>query len=381
MPNQQRRRGEGNVRLRIDGRWEARIQMHGLRRTAIRATEAAAWQALRKIERAAEDDEPVVDSRITVARYLDEWLAAVSRSLKPNTVHAYRHYVRAYLIPGLGRYRLAALTPEHVDRFLDRLADPKREPRPLAPKTIHHIRSTLRRALNIAIRRGRLLHNAAALSIAPRVPKPKPDTLSIEAARSLAELCKDDPMGAFYMLVLETGLREGEALGACWADLDLKKRRLAVRRAVSRVDRQSYIDDPKSEDSARTVEFSAYTAQLIHAHRSLQLAARLAAGNEWNALDLVFADAYGRPLVPTTVYGRWRRFRAKHKLGNVTIHGLRHTMASLLLSDGASLKDVSERLGHSSIAITADIYGHLSIDSQRRTSKRMNDILGGAETG
>lgn len=371
--------GEGSITwIAARARWQVRVPVApGTRRTAYAVTKTEAQALLRKMV-AERDRAAIPETNITVEALLTRWLAAIAPSRKPATMHGYEVYVRLYIVPRLGRYRANKLTPAHVDSFLSALARTpgKRGKKPLSPKTIAHIRTTLRTALSWAMRRDMVTRNAAALSEPPRQQSRRPPALTSDDVNRLITAAHADPWGALYVLALDTGLRHGELLGLRWDDIRLDDRTLTVTQSVSRVARQTHLLEPKTDTSRRTVGFGQTAAALLKTRRSVSLQQQVQAGKRWQRYGLVFHDGIGDPIVPTTAYGRWKRFRsAAHLPKGLRMHDLRHASASLLLSSGASLKDVSERLGHSSIAVTSDVYGHLTSESQRRTAQLMDDIL------
>jgi integrase len=227
----------------------------------------------------------------TWGELLEEWLASTRSSVKASTYASYEHYTRAHLIPGLGHHELGKLTPELVQSFLQTKSD-----QGLAPQTVRHLRAILRRALNVAIRWRRLAWNRAQLVDPPRVPRRRQRRLTPEQAKALLAIVGDHRLGTLYTLALSLGMRQGQALGLRWVDVDFDGGLLHLEKALVRVGGEYFLDDPKMEASIHTLPLPAALAELLRAHRARQAEARLAAGPSWVDNGLVFTTENGAPL-------------------------------------------------------------------------------------
>ena len=157
---------------------------------------------------------------------------------------------------------------------------------------------------------------------------------------------------ALFELAAYTGLRRSELAGLEWADVDLATRRVHVRQA--QVD--DVLDDTKSEDSERIITLDKDRAESLKTWRKTQLAERLAWGAEWTDSGRVFTREDGTPLRPAWISVRFDTLAARAGLPPITLHGLRHGAATMLLAAGQPPKVVSEILGHSTVAFTMDVY-------------------------
>jgi integrase len=178
------------------------------------------------------------------------------------------------------------------------------------------------------------------------------------------------------LTALHTGLRLGELRGLRWRDLDLPGGRLSVQQTLQRLDSGRLVQgQPKTHRSRRAVSIPADVVEALQAHRAAQAQARLLAGPAWKESGLVFVDALGQPLSETRLRGAFRRLLRQAELPPIRLHDLRHTMASLMLAAGEHPKVVSERLGHSTIAITIDTYSHVTPGLQAAAAERLSDLL------
>jgi integrase len=234
---------------------------------------------LTRIQRDIAEGRPVINERITVAEYMNRWLHEVAKQrTRPMTWRGYEHLVRMHILPTLGRVRLAKLSPQHVHALIARKT---REGR-LAPRTIQYMHSVLRAALNQALRWRMVHYNAASMVSAPRGTRLEPKVLTPAEARQLLQAARRDRLEALYSVALALGLRQGEALGLKWSDIDLDAGVLRVRRASQRVPHLgTQLVETKTARSRRTLVMPPVVISALRSHRARQALERLAAGERW----------------------------------------------------------------------------------------------------
>ncbi len=367
--------GEGAIYPTADGRLRGSLVLphpdgtRSVRRYVSGRTRA---DVVRKFEALRREASAGFATGETTGAYLAGWVVAVRPRLRAATHREYARHVSAYW-SALARIPLTKLTPAHVERTMAELAG-----RGLSSQTIRHARSTLRRALHDAQRDGLLTRNVAALARPPRLERREMRALTAGEVGRLIDATADDPFGPLFAVATGTGLRLGELLGLRWTDVDLEGRSLTVRRSLSRAHGGGWeLAEPKTARSRRTVDLTTTAIDGLRRQKARQAAERLAAGASWQDRDrLAFTDALGRPWAPYTVSAAFRA--AADRLGlPVRLHDLRHTAASLMLAQGASLLEVSRALGHSSITITADVYSHVTPDQRRAAADALDRALGG----
>ena len=316
--------------------------------------------------------------RLTVAAWLTTWLKGLDK--RPRTIEHYEGNVRLHLIPGLGSKPLAKLTATDVERFLA-----ERRQAGLAPRTVHHIRAVLRNALKKAVRNRLVPFNVAAESDAPKVPHEEMQTLGLDQVAQLREALKGSVLDAFFIIAVGLGVREGELLGLRWSDIDLERGVLHVRVQLQWIRakegerrRVAALVEPKSKTSRRALRLSAPAVDALRAHRIRWANDKLRLGDRWlNLWDLVFVGAQGEPLHPKAVWREWRRVLAVAGLPLIRPHDLRHTAGTLMREQGVDIKVIQETLGHSSIGITLDTYGHVTPGLRDQAVGAQAVILGG----
>jgi integrase len=335
------------------------------------ATKAAAQDALQQMVRTLMTD--VNLTSLTVREYLETWLTS-EHALKPTTMALYTEFTTNYLVPHLGQIRLLELRAHHLDRMYANITVGLRG-RPLSPSTIRRIHGVLRSALNTAVKRRLIPYNPAEhIELAPENPKrPKPWTP--EQSQAFLQHVAEDRLANLYHLMLVTGMRRGETVGLRWEDVDLDGECLFVIQQITDVNGRSMVSTPKTKRGQRLVPIDAETVAMLRRQRETQNLERAAWGPAWNEAGLIFTREDGRPLRPEYVTRDFQALALKAGLPVIRLHELRHTNASLALSAGVDLKVVSERLGHSQIAITADLYTHVNSGPGRAAADQIARAL------
>lgn len=366
-----RANNEGSIRQRPDGLWEARVTVNGKQRSLYGKTRADVSRKMREALRDTEHGIPLADERVTVSQYLSQWLeTSVKPAVRPSTYQSYEMHVRVHLSPALGRTRLSQLTPQHVQDMMNRLLESGR-----SPMTVLHIRATLRKALGQAVKWGMIQRNVASLVDPPKATRYRVEALSPEDAGKILAAVKGHRLEALFTVALAVGLRQGEALGLRWEDVDVEAAHLRVHQALQRINGTLQLVEPKSARSRRTIPLPGVAVSALRGHRALQHRERLAAGDTWTDSGLVFTTESGSPLDGPTVTRVLQRLLQAAGLPRHRFHDLRHDCATLLLAQGVPMRVVMETLGHSQISLTANTYSHVAPLLQRDAADRMNDLL------
>ena len=381
--------GEGGVRQRPDGRWEATLEL-GLerntkgnlarrRKSIYGKTKQEVLQKLRTAQREMEQGKVPTPERLTVAQHLGHWLEhAIKPKRAAKTYASYAQMIRLHIEPAVGRYSVAKLTPQHVDAMLATM-----RAKGLSPRTIQYGRDILRSALGRALKWDLVGRNVAALVDAPRGRRQEMKPLDQAQARPLLVAVEGDRLEALYSVALALGMREWEALGLRWQDVDLEQREVHVRRSLQRsLEGKLALNDPKTEHSTRTLPLPQACVATLRQHRSQQLEERLLAGEQWEDHDFVFCTRLGRPLIARNVVHHFKAALERASLPRETrFYDLRHSCATLLRAQGVDLLVISRILGHSQLSTTADIYTHVLPPAMRDAADMMDALLaGGNET-
>lgn len=392
-----RGRGEGNIRQRGDGRWEARLTLpeSGGVKSFYAKTRQEARARLTAALRDMDIGAPLVkDERLTVERYLADWLERKRADLRPRTWRRYRELL-AHVSRAIGGLPLTKLTPTRLDRLYSALQRPPagtdaaadaegaagQAGAGLSSTTVHHLHVTLRQALANAERLGLVARNAAAQVKGPRMRQSEMHTLDLAQSRSLLTAARGERLEALYVLAITTGMREGELLALRWRDVDLDASALQVRGTLVYLPGEGHrIGPPKTARSRRRIDLDPEAVGALRRHKARQAEERLAAGAVWAhgsvAPDLVFCNEIGGSLDAVGLLrNRFHPLLERAGLPRIRFHDLRHTAATLMLLASINPKVVSERLGHASVAITLDRYSHVLPSMQRDAAALIDKAL------
>lgn len=391
-----RANSEGNVYRRADGRWEGRLSYidpdTGSRErvSAYGATQKAALAELGKVRDRLEDGKPPKDATVTVAAWMARWrettLAASDR--KPATQALYSSLGQKHIEPApFGAIRLDRLKPSDVEALILRMKaatkpdkatgeNPNPQPvRALSDSTIRSTYAVLRQALDGAVRDGLLGRNPAALVKRPGVERRDVSHLSADEVIRLLRAAEGLRYHPALVLIANTGLRRGECLALRWSDVDLDAGVLNVRRTLSRVNGKLDFSAPKTERSRRTLPLSSAMVSMLRQHRVAQAAERLKAANIWENHDLIFCSELGSPAEPRGLLRAVEIASTKAGLKGVVVHELRHAAATSWLEGGVHIRAVADLLGHSSVAITGDIYSFTADNAARAAMDELSARL------
>jgi integrase len=360
------------------------------------ATQREAREALNRSMSEYQRGERVTPNRMRVAEYLEQWLEGKGQ-LRSSTRRSYSEHIRLYLAPALGHYKLTELSETDIESLyaamrqlwttregkpsdtLVRLeaARGKTSPtRVLSAATIRRVHATLLSALNSAVRRKYIPANPARNVEIPSGRRPRavvwtPDRIlswqggtkrpavavwtAEQAGRFLDRAAKDRLYPLFH-LVAYRALRRGEAVGLRWEDVDLGTGSVRITQQIVQLGWKTEVGDPKTQHGERTISIDEATVRVLRRWRDFQQRERTTWGPDADTTGLVFTREDGTGLHPDLATDGFQRLSRLAGLPPIRLHDLRHTAASLALQAGVPMKVVSEQLGHSSLAITADTY-------------------------
>lgn len=364
--------GEGSIYPRGDGRWVSYLRMpDGRKKFFSGRTRKVVKERLAEAQRQAHAGRLVMGRDQTVAQYLERWLAeAVRHSVRPKTYENYDLCVRR-LLPHLGRVRLRALAPEHIQHALCELLD-----RRLAARTVRQVHMVLRCSLKQAVLWRLIASNPSDAVKAPRAERKEMRTLSEEEVRRLLAVTAGTRHHSLWVFLVTTGVRLGEALALRWADVDLLEGNANIRRALQRQRGAGMVFvEPKSSRGRRTVPFPPETLKALEAHRRDLDRERQEAAKVWQEHDLVFPSPDGRPRDMAYLSFTFHRGLRRAGLPRLRIHDLRHSAATHLLTKHVHPKVVQDLLGHSTIAITLDTYSHVMPALAKEASEHMSSLV------
>ncbi len=298
----------------------------------------------------------VKPSRKTLAEWLPEWIARRQRTdkaLRPTSLANYRRYIEQDIAPSfLGRLPIEDIRRGHILMFVDDLADAGR-----GAVTIRRIVAVVQGALSAAVK-AELIESSPAAGLGDDLPATEAKHFQPwepEQISHFLEVAAELRLGPLFDLAMLTGMRRGELVALMWSNVDLRAGRLRVWDNETSAGRGR----TKTEAGMRVLDLSSRSVSALTTWRLAQEAEREAWGPGWQTEGHVFTYEDGRALKPQYVTRLFDKIRVKAGLPEMTMHGTRHTNASLLIAAGVDIAVVSKLLGHSSVAVTSDIYGHL----------------------
>jgi integrase len=371
----QRGHGEGSIYQRSDGRWAASLTLEGRKRkTFYGKSRKEVQEKLRVALNEQKQGTLATGPRQTVKQFLEYWLEDVHRStVKPSTYLTYRTILDNHIFPALGHIQMQKVTQAQVQSLYTRKLKEG-----LSAKTIRSIHGILHKAFDDAVRWERLSRNVCDTVSLPKVTQHEIQPLTLEQAQKLLEAAKGHRLEGLLTVALATGMRRGEILALKWQDVNLEGKSLYVRHTVNRLTGLGYVEtEPKTSKGARQVVLPEFLVDVFKQQRVCQNEARLKAGSTWQDRDLVFCNKYGGYLEPTKLLKKFRTLLVEASLPSIRFHDLRHSAATILLAMNVHPKVVQERLGHSRISMTMDIYSHVLPSMQQEAVDKLNDVLKG----
>jgi integrase len=328
-------------------------------------TRKEAEKRLREWVTEIENGIAVDTTKMNFADLCRQWLTVRRPDLKVRAYEHYEHTLMAHVVPLIGALPIQHVRAVTIDALYASLRD-----RGCSDHTVHRCHQRLRQVFDYAVKRHILAVNPMHAIDTPRMRSSPPTVLTAPQIGRFLAFAGNDGYSPLWLLLVQTGLRRGEALGVRWQDIDLDTGKLRVRQCVESWRGKPHIQTPKSKAALRTITLFPESVAALRAHRTKQLERRLLA-TAWEDNDLVFCTGEGKPIAPTHALRSLRTIRARanaavedeaERLPDFNIHDLRHTHATHLLVEGWPVPTVSRRLGHANPGITMTIYAHALSD-------------------
>lgn len=385
-------RRTGHIRERSPGAFELRYPLGtdpatGKRRTAtvtVRGSRKEAERELRRLLRSLDTGEHVDPNRITVREWLATWLDATRAEVAPRSVERYGEIVNNFLAPALGNLQLSKLAPMHIQEAYNAwAAGGRRDGKAggLSPQTRRHIHRVLGAALGRAVEQQLVARNPcdAFRKRLPKVERREMAALTTEQSQHLLASIRHTRVYWAVLIALGTGMRRGEILALRWRNVDFDRGSLRVVESLEQTKAGLRTKAPKSEKT-RAITLPAFVIEELRCLKRQQAEELLRLGIRQDGDTLLCARADGEPMQPRSLTHEFTRLAGRVKgIPRVRFHDLRHSHATQLLLAGVHPKVAQERLGHSTISVTLDLYSHVTATMQEDAAARIDAAFRGAK--
>lgn len=367
MPNMGKH-GAGSIVTRKHGPpYHATLIVGGRRIYRYAQTEAQAKVELAELVRQRDLD--LDPTRLTVAEWLRSWIQglrdAKNQRVRPRTLTHYTLIVERHCIPNLGRLRLPALRESHVQRWLDAET--------VGPRTVHHHRAVLRRALNVAVRQRLIAVNPAIGVELPDATYHGAKPLSLGEARAVLVATQGDRLHPLWRMAMETGLRQSELLGIGWDDVDFDAGTVKVTGQLQRIGGAWVRTATKADRDLESLAIGADMVAVLREHQRRMAEERKP---EWEYFGHLFVTPRGQPIVNRVILREWHAACAKAGIAVRRFHDLRHSHATLMKALGVAEDTRMARMGQSTVAM-ARRYGKASEAQDREAVDALSKALAG----
>lgn len=358
----------GSLKQRSKGSWSLIFDLspdpatgkRRQKRMTVKGTKKEAEKIMRETLSSIDGGAYIKPEKMTVAQYLNQWLDTyVEPNLSATTSQGYKSIVRHHLIPGLGNTLLQRLEPSHIAKFYSDALESG-----LSNKTVLNTHRLLSRALNQAVKMQIIVRNPAQAVEPPRYRPKEMSLITDKQMDAFMEEIEGSPFREAFLLSIYTGLRRGELLGLRWRDINLEFATITVNQSLVRVAGKGFIiKEPKTASSRRSIAITPFVCNMLRAAKGKRSQELNSLGGHISENDLIFCRLDdGRPFEPSSMSHAFKRIMRKTNCEGIRLHDLRHYHASWLLREGVNIKVIQQRLGHSNIGTTLNIYGHIMPD-------------------
>jgi len=352
----------------------------GIRKERTFRLQREAFAGLAELKRLRDSGQTPTRRSQSVAELLESWIKfkIANSSVSVATTEQYRYTIR-HLNSGLGSVSLDRLTAEIIDRFLTSKLDDG-----ISPRYVKLMRSVLSMALQQGVR-WKIISSNPALDTSPvRQKRTEGRALTEIEANKLLTAAEEDRLSALWTLLLSLGLRRGEALALRWSDFDRKAKTLNITRNRKKEGSRVVTGDLKTAGSRRVIPLPEFLIVALDRHKRSQTAEKehlLSLGVKWADPEAMFTTVQGFYLDPDNASKLFKNVAKRAGIGDWHLHELRHSAATFMLTKGVPLEVVADILGHSSIRITKDTYGHLTTEHLKIGAAAMDQLFGKRHSG
>jgi integrase len=342
----------------LNGRYRTVIRYKGRTITAMGDTKTESNRAAQLKLKALPEAIHMLDkdaTNIKLNEFLPAWLENKHKNnVAPTTYKRYVGLMEKWILPSLGRMKLQDINKKHINRLMDYMEGK------VGPRSRQQARALLSATFAAALRIDYVIENPVLKSEEVEYTKNEVNPLKLSEVLDILRATEGTSANARWRLACFYGLRQGEALGLRWSNIDLQTKTLKICEQIQNVEGVRIHVPLKSKSSNRALELDDATIESLKAHRKLQAASRLAMGPDWVDVDLVFPSTCGKPLHPKVDYNNWRAILLQCGISKHRLHDARHTAATILYDNGMEIELIRRFLGNSSVELTSGTYVHHS---------------------
>lgn len=389
----ERGNGEGTLYKRKDGKWVSQVTVgfepktgKPIRKTFTGNTRAEAAKQMNEVVASLNKGIYIEQSKVTLETWLKGWLKGRKPHIEESSWNNYEMFSRLHIIPEIGHITLNALKTRHIQELLNSKIESGRVDGKggLSPRTVKYVYQTLHASLEQAVKERQLVYNPAEHVELPKQVKMEMRPFTEDELSRFFTAAKGNRFFTLFVLAVASGMRRGELLALTWDNICFQEGLIDVKKQLVRSKEHGLIiKGLKTKKSRRTIEVSKDVMEMLKDHKKKQNEKKLLLGPHYHQEhDLVFATDDGKPIDPKNMVTRhFDKVIERHnknvdkkakekgsspdeitiqKIPKIRFHDLRHTYATLSIEQGIDLATVSKNLGHSSYAITADTYSHMT---------------------
>ncbi|MEA4804797.1 tyrosine-type recombinase/integrase [Acetobacterium wieringae] len=368
--------GAGTIRQRKDGTWEARYS-NGydpktgklIRKSIYGKSEQIVRKKLTAIAASIDCGDYKEPSKLTVSDWFNIWITDYVLNLKPLTLKSYKTQINNHIIPSLGKMKLSALAPHHVQKFYNKLDED------YSAKTVKNIHGVVHKGLKKAVDLGYIRVNPADACELSKVVKPQIKPMDKTIIPAFLETIKGHQFENLYLVDLFTGLRQSEIIGLTWDCIDFEAGTINVYRQYQKLNGGCQWGTLKN-GKTRLIKPAKLVMDTLRDEKIKQAEKRLKAGSGWqNPENFVFTNPLGTHMKHETVSKNYKKIVTEIGFPDLRFHDLRHSFAVVSIQAGDDIKTVQENLGHHSAAFTMDTYAHVTDAMRKASSERMDAFI------
>lgn len=315
--------------------------------------------------------------KMKYSEYLDYWKEKTFNNLEITTKEGYIQKIEKHIKPYLGNLYLEDIKPLHLQNFYDKLLENGKlnGKGGLSSRSVLSIHRIIHSSLKQALKWQLVIRNVADSVEPPKAKKYKAKFLTDEQTERLLEIAKTTDIYVPIVIAVYTGARRGEILGLNWNNINFEKGYIRIIDNLCATNNGLIIKQPKTNNGIRTIAISNTLIKILKKHKIRQLENKMRLGIHYKDNNMVCCYEDGHLYNPKRFSAKFHELLEKNNLPIIRFHDLRHSHASLLVKLGVQPKEISERLGHSNIGITMDLYSHLYEETDREVADMFDKLI------